>query len=159
MIVGEQPGNDEDLEGAPFVGPAGRVLDRALAESGIERDKVYVTNAVKHFKFVRRGKRRLHQRPDASEIAACRLWIETERKLVRPKLVVAMGATAARSVLGKTTTISKVRGRILESEEGAALVTVHPSFILRIPGEKDRHAEFARFVKDLRGAKAWLAED
>lgn len=158
MMVGEQPGNDEDLEGAPFVGPAGRVLDRALTDAGIERKKVYVTNAVKHFKFVRRGKRRLHQKPDASEIAACRIWIGIERKLVRPKLVVAMGATAARSVLGKTTTISKVRGRILDSPEGAALVTVHPSFILRIPDEKDRHAEFARFVKDLRAAKAWLAE-
>lgn len=156
MIVGEQPGNDEDLEGAPFVGPAGRVLDRALAEAGIDRKKVYVTNAVKHFKFARRGKRRLHQRPDASEIAACHIWIEIERKLVRPKLVVAMGATAARSVLGKTTTISKVRGRILDSAEGAALVTVHPSFILRIPDEKDRHAEFARFVQDLSAGRRWL---
>src|SRR5271167_4086670 len=132
MLVGEQPGDKEDLAGKPFVGPAGQMLDRALAEAGIDREKVYITGAVKHFKFVPRGKIRLHQKPAASEIKACRPWYERERAAIQPVLVVAMGATAAQSVLGKITPIQKSRGRLIELSEGIqALVTVHPSYLLR----------------------------
>ena len=153
MLVGEQPGNDEDLAGEPFVGPAGRMLDRALADAGIERKKTFITNAVKHFKFEQRGKRRLHKRPDPNEIDACRLWQEFERKLVRPKLVVALGATAARSLLGRATTISKVRGTPQTMPDGGdCLVTVHPSYLLRILDKNDAAAEYGRFVADLKQA-------
>jgi DNA polymerase len=153
MLVGEQPGNDEDLAGEPFVGPAGRMLDRALNDAGIERKKTFVTNAVKHFKFEQRGKRRLHKRPDPNEIDACRLWQEFERKLVRPRLVVALGATAARSLLGRVTTISKVRGtpQILP-DGGECLVTIHPSYLLRMTDDDDAKAEYVRFVADLKQA-------
>ena len=138
MLVGEQPGNDEDLAGEPFVGPAGRMLDRALHEAGLERRKIFVTNAVKHFKFEPRGKRRLHQRPNANEIDACRLWQDFERKLVRPKLVVALGATAARSLLHRVVTIAKVRGTPQTLEDGGrVLVTIHPSYLLRIREESE----------------------
>jgi DNA polymerase len=153
MLVGEQPGNDEDLAGEPFVGPAGRMLDRALDDAGIDRKKTFVTNAVKHFKFEQRGKRRLHKRPDPNEIDACRLWQDFERKLVRPKLVVALGATAARSLLGRATTISKVRGTPQAMPAGGdCLVTIHPSYLLRILDKDDAQAEYARFVADLKQA-------
>lgn len=158
MLVGEQPGDQEDLAGHPFVGPAGQVLDRALAEAGIDRGKAYLTNAVKHFKFEPRGKRRIHSKPDTGEITACRWWIEQERLLVRPQVTVALGATAARSLLGRTVTISRERGHALELPDGGGemWITVHPSFLLRIP-EADRKAEeYARFVDDLRLATARL---
>lgn len=158
MLVGEQPGNDEDLVSKPFVGPAGRLLDKALAAAEIERRKVFITNAVKHFKFTQRGKRRLHQRPNAYEIDQCRIWNELERRLVKPKLILAMGATASRSVLGKSVTISKVRGKILDLPDGGhAMVTVHPSSLLRIPDAAGRRKEFARFTADLRAAKDYVS--
>ena len=151
MMVGEQPGDKEDLAGRPFVGPAGQMLDRALEEAGIDRELVYVTNAVKHFKFVPRGKIRLHQKPNTAEIRACRPWYQRELAALAPDLVVALGATAAQSVLGKATPINKTRGRILELEEGTrALVTVHPSYLLRLPDQEAKALEYARFVEDLR---------
>lgn len=151
MLVGEQPGDKEDLAGKPFVGPAGAMLDRALDEAGIDRDKVYVTNAVKHFKFVPRGKVRLHQKPTTPEIRACRQWYERERATLKPKLVVAMGATAAQSVFGRITPINRNRGRLVAIDGGAqALVTVHPSYLLRLPDHAARTREYARFLDDLR---------
>ena len=157
MFVGEQPGDQEDLAGQPFVGPAGQMFDRALAEAGIDRAGVYVTNAVKHFKFEQRGKRRIHQKPDTGEIAACRWWIEQERLIVRPKVTVALGATAARSLFGKTMTIGRARGRAMELPEGGeAWITVHPSYLLRLPDETQKAEEYARFVEDLKQAKAAL---
>jgi probable DNA metabolism protein len=149
LFVGEQPGDQEDLAGRPFIGPAGQLFDKALAEAGIDRAATYVTNAVKHFKFERRDKRRIHQKPDGGEIAACRWWIEQERALVRPAVTVALGATAARSLLGKVVTIGALRGAAHRLEDGTeAWVTVHPSFLLRV--RDDREAEYARFVEDLR---------
>ena len=150
MIVGEQPGNDEDLAGHPFVGPAGKVLDRALADAGIDRRTVFITNAVKHFKFVRRGKRRLHQRPNGEEIDICRKWNEIERRILAPDIVVALGATAARSLLDRTVTIASSRGRILDSPSGKLLVTIHPSYVLRVREEADRKRAYLGLVKDLR---------
>jgi probable DNA metabolism protein len=151
MLVGEQPGDKEDLAGHPFVGPAGQMLDRALKEAGIDREKVYVTNAVKHFKFVPRGKIRLHQKPATPEIKACRPWYERELAAVKPGLVVAMGATAAQCVFGKITPINKTRGRLIDLDEGVqALVTVHPSYLLRLPDEEAKAAEYRRFVDDLK---------
>ena len=157
LFVGEQPGDQEDLAGRPFVGPAGQLFDRALADAGVDRAATYVTNAVKHFKYERRGKRRIHQKPDGGEIAACRWWIEQERSLIRPPVTVALGATAARSLFGKVVTISALRGRPHEAADGGETwVTVHPSFLLRV--RDDREAEYARFVEDLhrigRRAKA-----
>lgn len=149
LFVGEQPGDQEDLAGRPFVGPAGQLFDRALAEAGIDRKRTYVTNAVKHFKFERRGKRRIHEKPNAGEIAACRWWLQQELALIRPPLVVALGATAARSVFGKAVTISELRGGAHPLPEGGeAWVTVHPSFLLRV--RDDKEAEYARFVEDLQ---------
>ncbi|MDE2183184.1 MAG: UdgX family uracil-DNA binding protein [Alphaproteobacteria bacterium] len=156
MLVGEQPGNDEDLAGQPFVGPAGRLLDKALGESGLERGSVYVTNAVKHFKFVPRGKRRLHQRPNAEEISICRWWIDIERKLVKPRLIVAMGATAARSIAGKPVVIVRRRGLISETDGVHLMVTIHPSWLLRMPDPRLRRAEFEAFVADLKRARAFV---
>ena len=151
MMVGEQPGNDEDLKGHPFVGPAGRMLDRAIADAGLDRKMIFVTNAVKHFKFEPRGKRRLHKRPNAYEIERCRWWNEIERKLVKPELIVALGATAARSLTGRTVTIARVRGLVSEIEDGhRVLVTVHPSSLLRIDDDKDRALQYGKFVDDLR---------
>ena len=151
MLVGEQPGNDEDLAGKPFVGPAGRVLDRALADAGVDRNKVFVTNAVKHFKFEQRGKRRLHKKPNAYEIERCRWWNDLERAIVKPQLVVALGATAARSLLDRNVSITSVRGKILETADGIRLaVTIHPSFLLRIIEREDKEQEYGRFVGDLR---------
>jgi uracil-DNA glycosylase len=157
MLVGEQPGDKEDLAGKPFVGPAGQVLDRALEQAGIEREKVYVTNAVKHFKFVPRGKIRLHQKPNTSEIKACRPWYERELAAIKPDLVVAMGATAAQCVFGKITPINKNRGRLIDLADGIkALVTVHPSYLLRLPDPDAKAQEYARFVDDLKMAAAFL---
>lgn len=157
IMVGEQPGNDEDLAGHPFVGPAGRVLDRAIAEAGLDRKTIFVTNAVKHFKFEIRGKRRLHKRPDSYEIDRCKWWNDLERRLVRPQLIVALGATAARSLTGKTVTIQAVRGKLLKAADDAKLViTVHPSSLLRIPVREDRHRQYDSFVEDLRSVGRYL---
>jgi DNA polymerase len=151
VFVGEQPGDQEDLAGRPFVGPAGQLFDAALKEAGIDRERTYVTNAVKHFKFVARGKKRIHARPDTSEIDACRWWQEQERSLIRPALTVALGATAARSLTGKTLTISRVRDAALTLADGSECwVTVHPSYLLRIPEEERRREERAKFVADLK---------
>ena len=159
VFVGEQPGDQEDLAGKPFVGPAGQMFDRALGEAGIDRARVYVSNAVKHFKFEQRGKRRIHSKPDAGEITACRWWIDQELALVRPRVTVALGATAARSLFGKVMTISRERGRPHDLPEiGEAWVTVHPSFLLRLPDEDARHEEFAKFVHDLKAIRKRLRD-
>src|SRR5882757_8110289 len=151
MMVGEQPGNDEDLAGHPFVGPAGRMLDRAIAEAGLNRKAIFVTNAVKHFKFEQRGKRRLHKRPNAYEIDRCKWWLERERAIVHPQAIVALGATAARSLFGRVITITKVRGQALVLADGtAAFVTIHPSALLRIQDGAERQQQFLAFVADLR---------
>lgn len=158
VVVGEQPGDKEDIAGRPFVGPAGALFDRAAEAAGIEREKVYVTNAVKHFKFEPRGKFRLHKSPAPGEIAACRGWLERELATVRPRLVVAMGASAARAVIGKPVKIGEARGRIIAREDGPdVLVTVHPSYLLRLPDEERKRAEFDRFVEDLGLAASFLA--
>ena len=157
MLVGEQPGDSEDRTGRPFVGPAGRLLDHALKKAGIERGDAFVTNAVKHFKFEERGKRRLHKRPDAYEIERCRWWLDLERAIVRPKLVIALGATAARSLLGRSATITSLRGQKLQLADGLPLsVTIHPSFLLRLRDEADKRREYGRFVADLLAAREWL---
>jgi DNA polymerase len=157
MLVGEQPGNDEDLAGRPFVGPAGRLLDRALQDAGIDRADTFITNAVKHFKFEPRGKRRLHKRPNPDEIEACRWWINLERDLVRPRLVLALGATAVRALLGRNITVREVRGKVLPlQDDGSLLATVHPSFLLRIRDAPDRARECSRFVADLRAAQKFV---
>jgi uracil-DNA glycosylase family protein len=150
MLVGEQPGDQEDRIGRPFVGPAGQLLDRALADAGIDRSEVYVTNAVKHFKYEPRGKRRLHKKPADAEIAACHQWLERELELVSPALVVAMGATAARALLGRPTPIEINRGKLMPFTAGMQLlITVHPSYLLRVPDEARADA-YDRFVQDLR---------
>ena len=150
MFVGEQPGNQEDLAGRPFVGPAGQVLDEAIEKVGIDRRRVYVTNAVKHFKFEPRGKRRIHQRPDAGEVAACRFWLNLEMEFVRPRVIVALGATAVTSLMGKAATISSLRGAPIRMEDGTILfVTNHPSYLLRIPDPEGRARERAKFEADL----------
>ncbi|MEJ7777718.1 MAG: UdgX family uracil-DNA binding protein [Sphingomicrobium sp.] len=159
LFVGEQPGDQEDLAGRPFVGPAGQLFDEALGAAGIDRSATYVTNAVKHFKFVARGKRRIHAKPDTGEIEACRWWLEHEREMIRPAVTVALGATAARSLLGKLVTIGKVRGAPIALADGSECwVTVHPSFLLRIPEEDRRREERARFVADLKQVGARAAE-
>ena len=151
MLVGEQPGDQEDRQGHPFVGPAGRILDRAIVDAGIERKQVFITNAVKHFKFELRGKRRLHKRPSASEIDACRWWLERERAIVRPRVVVALGATAARGVLGRAVTIASVRGEVLPGGgDSRVIVTIHPSYVLRQPDDESKEREYKGFVADLR---------
>jgi len=151
LFIGEQPGDQEDLAGKPFVGPAGQLFDRALAEAGVDRARAYVSNAVKHFKFEPRGKRRIHAKPNAGEIEACRWWIDQERAIVRPKVTVALGATAAQSLLGKAVTIAKLRGAPIALADGSeGWVTVHPSFLLRVPDEDRKAEEYARFVEDLR---------
>jgi len=155
MFVGEQPGDQEDLAGLPFVGPAGKLLNRALADAGIDRTGTYVTNAVKHFKYEPRGKRRIHKKPSDFEISACHQWIERELTIVQPRLIVTLGATAARSIFGRATPIEKNRGRIIKATHGKLpqpadiLVTVHPSFLLRVPLQ-DKEAAYRRFVKDLK---------
>jgi DNA polymerase len=157
MLVGEQPGDQEDLAGRPFVGPAGQVLDRALQEAGIIRSAVYVTNAVKHFKFEPRGKRRIHVTPGRLEIEACRFWLDQERASIKPAVTVLLGASAARAVLGRAVTISRERGRPVPLGDGVAVITVHPSYLLRLPDEAAKLREFAAFVSDLRAAGS-LAE-
>lgn len=152
MIVGEQPGDVEDREGLPFVGPAGRMLDRALETAGLRRDRMYVTNAVKHFKHVQsRGKRRLHQKPNAYEIDRCKWWLDLELDIIEPELTVAMGGTAVRALAGRPVPIKSARGEVLPTPDGRQmLVTIHPSLILRLPDSESRSAELARFVADLR---------
>lgn len=151
MLVGEQPGDKEDLAGHPFVGPAGRMLDKALEDAGIDRKATFVTNAVKHFKHEMRGKRRLHKRPNAYEIDRCNLWFRIERSIIKPDVIVALGATAARGVFGKPLTIGRVRGQALTLADGtAALVTIHPSLLLRLPDEESKMREYRAFVADLR---------
>ena len=155
LFVGEQPGDQEDLAGRPFVGPAGQLFDAALEDAGIDRSATYVTNAVKHFKFILRGKRRIHNKPDAGEIEACKWWLDQERALIRPPVTVALGTTAARSLTGKTLTISRVREEPLTLVDGSECwVTVHPSFLLRIPEPDRRREERAKFVRDLKRIKA-----
>jgi uracil-DNA glycosylase len=155
VLVGEQPGDQEDRAGEPFVGPAGRLLDRALSDAAIDRKATYVTNAVKHFKFEPRGKRRIHKKPNELEISACHQWLEREIELIHPALIVALGATAARAVFGRATAIEKNRGRVIAGAqaktalEADLLVTVHPSFLLRVPDE-DRDEAYERFVADLK---------
>jgi uracil-DNA glycosylase family protein len=157
MMVGEQPGDAEDVAGHPFVGPAGRLLDRALEEAGIDRDLVYVTNVVKHFKWEPRGKRRIHAKPNSAEIAACRPWLDTEIALVKPRVLVCLGATAAQALLGRAFKVSQQRGRFVESPLAPrVLATVHPSSILRAPDEERRRAEMKRFVADLKRIAAEL---
>ena len=160
MLVGEQPGDKEDLAGKPFVGPAGRILDQALAEAGIPRAEVFVTNAVKHFKHEMRGKRRLHKRPNAYEIERCKIWLDLERAIVKPAAIVALGATAARSLLGRSVTIGKLRGQTLHLADGtAAFVTIHPSWLLRIDDDADKQREYDNFVADLRPAARVLRKE
>ena len=155
MLVGEQPGDKEDLAGKPFVGPAGRILDAALKDAGIAREDTFVTNAVKHFKYEMRGKRRLHKRPNNYEIERCKIWLERERDLVRPSTIVALGVTAARSLTGKTVTIAKMRRTPVELADGTKLiVTIHPSALLRIEDENHKHAAYRDFVADLKAARA-----
>lgn len=151
MFVGEQPGDKEDLSGKPFVGPAGALLDKALLDAGIDRETTYVTNAVKHFKWEPRGKRRIHKKPSGIEIAACRPWLEAEIAVLKPEVIVCLGATAAQSLLGRTFKVTQRRGELIRSELAPfVLATVHPSSILRAPDEQSRHEEYARFVDDLR---------
>ena len=157
MFVGEQPGDMEDLKGRPFVGPAGQFFNRALAEAGVPREAAYITNAVKHFKHEPRGKRRIHSKPNAGEVKACRWWLENERRIVRPKVIVALGATAGLSVFGRSVAVTRERGVVGEVEGGAlGFLTVHPSFLLRLPDEVSKAAEFGRFVHDLGEAYALL---
>lgn len=151
MFVGEQPGNEEDLTGKPFVGPAGRLFDNALEEAGVERKQTYVTNVVKHFKWEPRGKRRIHKKPNSAQIAACRPWLEAELAVVKPDVIVALGATAAQSLLGPQFRVTKQRGEFLESTLAPyVMATVHPSSILRAPDDKTRQLEYRRFVDDLK---------
>ncbi|MEM6267630.1 MAG: UdgX family uracil-DNA binding protein, partial [Pseudomonadota bacterium] len=158
MIVGEQPGDQEDHQGRPFVGPAGQLLDQYLAHAGIERSAAYVTNAVKHFKFQWKGKRRIHHSPAAKEIDTCRWWLEAERAIVRPRVILALGASAARGLLGKTVSIARVRGTPIALDDEAELwVTAHPSYLLRVDG-RAREEQEARFAADLAAVKARLSE-
>jgi DNA polymerase len=156
MLVGEQPGDQEDLQGRPFVGPAGKVLDKALEAAGIDRDDVYVTNAVKHFKWEPRGKRRIHKKPSGMQIAACRPWFDAEVDVVKPKVVVCLGATAAQALLGRNFKVTQDRGKLIYGHRVPIVATVHPSSILRAPDSESRHAEMARFVDDLRVVAAQL---
>jgi uracil-DNA glycosylase family protein len=159
MFVGEQPGDQEDVAGRPFVGPAGALLDKALEAAGIDRSAVYVTNAVKHFKFVPRGKRRIHNKPDTGEITACRWWIDHERELIRPAVTVALGATAAQSLFGKAMAIGKNRGVPLHLPDGGECwITVHPSYLLRIPEEDRKREEKKLFLRDLKRIKTRAEE-
>jgi DNA polymerase len=151
MFVGEQPGHQEDLEGKPFVGPAGKLLDIALEEAGIDRSKTYVTNAVKHFKWEPRGKRRIHKKPNAAEIAACRPWLDAEIALLKPQVIVCLGATAAQALLGRDFRVTQHRGELMKSTLAPFIMaTVHPSSILRAPDDETRHSEMQRFIQDLK---------
>lgn len=153
MLVGEQPGNDEDLAGKPFVGPAGRLLDQALVEAGIDRSTVYVTNVVKHFKWEPKGKRRIHKKPNAREIAACRPWLEAELQVLKPKVLICLGATAAQALIGKHFKVSRERGKIVPSPLAPnVMATLHPSAILRAPDEKARATMLSEFISDFKTA-------
>jgi len=153
MLVGEQPGDQEDVAGHPFVGPAGKVLDRAMAEAGLDRKKTWLTNAVKHFKNEPRGKKRLHKRPNRYEVEVCRVWLRQEISLVKPQLILALGVTAAVALAGRPVVLSRERGRVIELADGQrGMVTTHPSSILRMPDQRARHAAFAALVKDLKAA-------
>jgi DNA polymerase len=153
MFVGEQPGDQEDLAGRPFVGPAGQMFDRALAEAGAPRDQAYVTNAVKHFKHELRGKRRLHKTPNTGEVTACRWWLDNERRIIRPKVIVALGATAALAVFGKPVPVGKMRQQALQlPDQAQGVVTYHPSYLLRLPDPQAKAEAYAMFVEDLRFA-------
>src|SRR5580704_15630649 len=155
MLVGEQPGDKEDLAGKPFVGPAGRILNQALQDAGITREQTFVNGAVKHFKHEMRGKRRLHKRPNNYEVERCKIWLDFERRLVRPSTIVALGVTAARSLTGRTVTINKIRGQAMSLADGTTLfVTVHPSSLLRIADESDQQKAYRQFVADLKNAAA-----
>ena len=159
VFVGEQPGDVEDRQGEPFVGPAGRVLDDALSSAGIDRSRVYVTNAVKHFKWTPKGKRRIHEKPNTAEVAACQHWLELELRLVKPALVVALGATAAQALLGPKFRVTAERGKLRSATLAPRIVaTVHPSSILRAPDDESRHDEMAAFIKDLRVVKKLMSE-
>jgi DNA polymerase len=158
LFVGEQPGNEEDLEGAPFVGPAGRLLDKALAEAGIDRGLTYVTNVVKHFKWEPRGKRRIHAKPNTAEITACLPWLQAEIQLIQPKLIVCLGATAAQALLGKKFRVTQQRGELIDAPGAVkVMATVHPSSILRAPDDATRRSETDKFIDDLRQAAHYLA--
>jgi len=160
LFVGEQPGNEEDLSGKPFVGPAGRLLVDALTEAGIDRTQTYVTNVVKHFKWEPRGKRRIHKKPNAGEIAACRPWLEAEIGLIKTKVIVCLGATAAQALLGPKFRVSKQRGQFIESTLAPyILATVHPSSILRAPDDETRHVEKRRFIDDLKKVARVLSKN
>jgi uracil-DNA glycosylase, family 4 len=157
VFVGEQPGDREDIEGRPFGGPAGRLFDAVLEDVGIDRKKTYVTNAVKHFKFEPRGKRRIHSKPNAGEIRACRWWLDQELALIRPDVAVALGATAARALTGKPVSVMKLRGTVVSSTEGLPVfITVHPSSLLRVPDEADRRRARELFAEDMRKVKAMM---
>ena len=156
MFLGEQPGDQEDLQGRPFVGPAGKLLDKALEAAGIDRDDVYVTNSVKHFKWEPRGKRRIHKKPNGMQIAACRPWFDEEVKAVHPKVIVCLGATAAQALLGRNFKVTVDRGKLISSGPLPIVATVHPSSILRAPDDDARHAEMARFIEDLRVVRAHI---
>jgi uracil-DNA glycosylase len=158
VFVGEQPGDQEDLAGKPFVGPAGKVFNEILDEANLDRAVTYVTNAVKHFKFEPRGKRRIHSKPNAGEVQACRWWLDKELSLIQPDLVVALGATAAQSLLGEPVPVMKMRGDVIERDDGLRVfLTIHPSFILRIREHADKEAERERFLKDMRAVKKLMA--
>jgi len=157
IFVGEQPGNEEDLAGQPFVGPAGKLLDKALAEAGINRDEVYFTNAVKHFKWEPHGKRRIHKEPNAREIAACRPWLDAELAVLKPTVLVCLGATAAQALLGKEFKVTQQRGKPVKSNLAPnVMATVHPSSILRAPDDELRHAEMKKFIADLKKVAALI---
>ena len=159
VFIGEQPGNEEDLQGVPFVGPAGHLLDRALEEAGIERAEVYVTNVVKHFKFEERGKRRIHKKPNSSEIDACHPWLEAEISLIKPKIIVCLGATAAQAILGRAYRLTKERGTFMPHEWAPFVTaTIHPSAILRAPDEQQRHQQYKELVEDLKQVKKKLQQ-
>jgi DNA polymerase len=158
-MVGEQPGDKEDIQGKPFVGSAGKLLDRALEEAGVIRSEVYVTNAVKHFKWEERGKRRIHKKPSATEINACRPWLEAEIEVIKPDIIVCLGATAAQALMGRDFRVTADRGKFFESPWSARLMaTMHPSSLLRITEESERHREYQRFVEDLRSVAQKLQE-
>jgi uracil-DNA glycosylase family protein len=160
MFVGEQPGNEEDLTGEPFVGPAGKLLDKALAEAGIDRNQAYLTNVVKHFKWEPRGKRRIHKKPNAREIAACRPWLESELSVIKPFVVVCLGATASQALLGRDFKVTAQRGRVFAAEFAPhVMATVHPSSILRASDSETREAEFRLFVRDLKAVTKLLSHD
>lgn len=158
MLIGEQPGDKEDLAGKPFVGPAGALLDKALSEAGMDRSQTYVTNAVKHFKWEPRGKRRIHKKPNSVEITACRPWLDAEIQITKPAVIVCLGATAAQALLGRNFRVTKQRGKLLPfGEDGHVLATVHPSAILRAPDGQARHHEMRLFIKDLRAVAQFIA--